>query len=271
MLSFQRLLCGAACSVSLLLPLPVFADETAVPELDGWRLEWHDEFDGDSLDLEKWEPLDRRNSYNNEKQYYHPDQVSVADGELRLTAINEPRDGKPCQSGLVTSKRLFGHGRFEARIDLPTSKGMWPAYWLNANQVDWPKGGEIDIMEGRGSEPLRVSAAYHWQKGPAPCCDDHRYVFRSYHAAEAGKPIDFHAGFHTYAAEWDDENVWYYVDGNQFFHVTQTEERPVIETEKNLIINLAVGGTFDGETDETTVWPQVMRIDYARYWVRDDP
>jgi len=56
-----------------------------------------------------------------------------------------------------TSKDLFGAGRFEARIDLPSSQGMWPAFWLNANGVQWPLGGEIDIMENRGSQPFLTS------------------------------------------------------------------------------------------------------------------
>ncbi|MEO1495520.1 MAG: glycoside hydrolase family 16 protein [Planctomycetota bacterium] len=240
------------------------------PALPGWRLVWHDEFDGDTLDLTKWTPLDREKSFNDEKQYYRPDRVTVSDGELRLTAVDEPYGSKEYQSGIVTSKRLFGHGRFEARIVLPTTQGMWPAFWLNANHVQWPQGGEIDIMENRGDQPRRTSAAYHWQKDPGPCCEDHQFVFRSYHDAADGKPVDFSAGFHTYAAEWDEESIRFFVDGNQFFHVTPTEDRPIIATEKNLIINLAVGGKFGGDPDETTVFPQTIRIDYVRHWVRDE-
>ncbi|MEN1681130.1 MAG: glycoside hydrolase family 16 protein [Planctomycetota bacterium] len=213
-------------------------------DLPGWELSWNDEFDGSSLDLTKWVPLDRRDSFNQEEQYYHPDQVSVADGHLQLTAINTPRDGKNYQSGLVTSRDLFGPGRFEARIDLPTSQGMWPAFWLNANHVPWPQGGEIDIMENRGSQPNLVSSAYHWQKDPGPCCDEHRLVYREYAAVENGQLLDFHGGFHTYAAEWDDTTVKFFVNGNLYHTVTQTEERPIFDTPKNIILNLAVGGFF---------------------------
>ncbi|MEM8865417.1 MAG: glycoside hydrolase family 16 protein [Planctomycetota bacterium] len=236
-------------------------------DLPGWDLYWHDEFDGVTLDTSKWEALNRRNSFNYEKQYYHPDQVTVADGNLQLTAINVPRAGKPYQSGLITSRDLFGPGRFEARVNLPTSKGMWPAFWLNANQVDWPQGGEIDILENRGSKPNLVSSAYHWQTNPGPCCDGHQYVFGEYMATENGQPVDFHAGFHTYAAEWDETSVRYYVDGNLHFTVTEGPDRPIFETPKNIIVNLAVGGTFDGDPDATTVWPQTMLVDYVRVWL----
>lgn len=237
-----------------------------VPDLPGWELFWNDEFDGATLNNQNWEALDRRDSFNSEKQYYHPDQVTVADGNLQLTATDTPREGKDYQSGLVTSRDLFGPGRFEARINLPTSQGMWPAFWLNANQVSWPQGGEIDILENRGSEPNLVSSAYHWQTDPGPCCDQHRFVYGEYTATEEGQPIDFHADFHTYAAEWDETSIRYYVDGNLHLTVPEATGRPVFETPKNIILNLAVGGIFGGDPDATTVLPQTMLVDYVRVW-----
>ena len=259
---------------SLMAVLPVFLlmiccsslAPAQIPDVPGWDLVWNDEFDGISLDNSKWTALDRRDSFNNEKQYYHPDQVSVTNGNLELTAIDVPRAGKAYQSGLITSNDLFGPGRFEARIDLPTSQGMWPAFWLNANHVPWPLGGEIDIMENRGSEPHITSSAYHWQTDPGPCCDQHEYVLQNYSAWEGGQPVDFHAGFHTYTAEWDETTVRYYVDGNLYHVVTETANRPIYETPKNIIVNLAVGGFFGGDPDGSTVWPQTMYVDYVRYW-----
>ena len=240
-------------------------------DLPGWDLVFNDEFDGTSLNTTNWTALDRRNSFNNEKQYYHPNQVTVSGGNLQLTAIDVPRQGKAYQSGLITSNNLFGPGRFEARIDLPTSQGMWPAFWLNANHVPWPQGGEIDILENRGSQPNLVSSAYHWQTNPGPCCDDHRFVYDEYTATENGQPVDFHAGFHTYAAEWDETTIRYYVDGNLHYTVTEAPNRPIFETAKNIIVNLAVGGDFGGDPDGTTVWPQTMLVDYVRYWQRAAP
>jgi len=237
-----------------------------VPDLPGWDLFWNDEFDGTSLDNTKWEALDRRDSFNNEKQYYHPDQVSIVGGNLELTAIDTPRAGKDYQSGIITSRDLFGPGRFEARVDLPTSQGMWPAFWLNSNHVAWPQGGEIDILENRGSQPNLVSSAYHWQTNPGPCCDQHQYVYDEYTATEGGQPVDFHAGFHTYAAEWDETSIRFYVDDNLHFTINEEPNKPVFETPKNIILNLAVGGIFGGDPNGSTVWPQTMKVDYVRVW-----
>jgi beta-glucanase (GH16 family) len=241
-----------------------------IPDVPGWELFWHDDFEGTTLDNVKWEALNRKDSFNNEKQYYHPSQVAVADGNLQLTAINTPRDGKAYQSGLITSRTIYGPGRFEARIDLPTTQGMWPAFWLNANQVPWPQGGEIDILENRGSQPTLTSSAFHWQKDPGPCCDNWHYVSENYTASSGGNPVNFHAGFHTYAAEWDTNRIRYFVDGNLHMTVNQTSamSNTNFTTAKNIILNLAVGGNFGGDPDGSTVFPQTMLVDYVRLWHR---
>jgi beta-glucanase (GH16 family) len=247
-----------------------------IPDVPGWELFWHDEFDGTNLNTTNWTALNRQDSFNNEKQYYWPGQVTVANGNLQLTAINQPRGTKQYQSGLITSNALYGPGRFEARIDLPTTQGMWPAFWMNPNQVQWPLGGEIDILENRGSQPTIVSSAFHWQKDPGPCCGSHRYVSHNYTATSGGNPVNFHTGFHTYTAEWDKNlttnvnEVRYYVDGNLHFTVAQNSSMSDANftTAKNIIVNLAVGGDFGGDPNGTTIFPQTMLIDYVRVWHR---
>ncbi len=258
---FRRLFVVAtlATSVTTLLGTDTQAQ---VPNLPGWDLVFNDEFDGTSLNTTHWTALNRQDSFNNEKQYYHPTQVSVSGGNLQLTASDQPLGGKDYRSGLITSNNLFGPGRFEARLDLPTSQGMWPAFWLNANHIDWPQGGEIDIMENRGSQPNLVSSAYHWQTNPGPCCDNHQFVFDEYTAGGT----NFHAGFHTYAVEWDETTLKFFVDDNLYHTVTETGNRPIFETAKNIILNVAVGGDFGGDPNGSTVFPQTMYVDYVRYW-----
>lgn len=256
-------------AVVLLICLATVQSANAqIPDVPGWQLSFHDEFDGTSLNTTNWTALDRENSQNNEKQYYYPDQVTIAGGNLQLTAINVPRGNKAYQSGLITSKALYGTGRYEARIDLPTTQGMWPAFWLNANQVNWPQGGEIDVMENRGSQPNLTSSAFHWQKDPGPCCSNWHFVFHEYAAFEGGDPVNFHAGFHTYAVEWEATQIRFYVDGNLHFTVNKNSDMSDANflTTKNIILNLAVGGNFGGDPNDSTVWPQTMLVDYVRVW-----
>ncbi|MGE3241036.1 MAG: family 16 glycosylhydrolase [Pirellulales bacterium] len=237
-----------------------------IPDVPGWKIKVNEEFNGSSLNTSMWTAMNRRDSFNNEKQYYHPNQVVVADGNLQITAINVPRDGKAYQSGLITSNATYGPGRFEARMNLPTTQGMWPAFWLNANNVSWPKGGEIDILENRGSQPNLVSSAYHWQVSQTqPCCDGHQYVFKE--LTYSGPSEDnYHNAFHTYAVEWEETQLRFYVDGTLYHSVTENANRPIYETAKNIILNLAIGGDFGGDPNGSTVWPQTLLVDYVRIW-----
>jgi beta-glucanase (GH16 family) len=81
-----------------------------IPDVPGWQLFFHDEFDGSSLNTTNWTALDRQNSFNNELQYYRPEQVTVAGGNLQITATNQPLANKNYRSGLITSKGLYGPG-----------------------------------------------------------------------------------------------------------------------------------------------------------------
>jgi beta-glucanase (GH16 family) len=240
-----------------------------VPDMPGWDLVWQDEFDGATVSQDNWDVLTRRNSFNDEKQYYVPEQASIVDGKLRITATNQPLDGKLYRSARLESWQTFGPGRFEARIDLPTTKGMWPAFWLLPRAKQWPTGGEIDILENRGSEPTRVSSAYHWQVDPsADCCDEHEYLFENYSAKVNGVDVNFHSGYHVYAVEWEATQLRFYVDGVLHFSLNENSEMPIFENRMNIILNLAVGGIFDGDPNASTMFPQHMDVDYVRVWQR---
>ncbi len=242
-----------------------------VPNLPGWQLEWHDEFDAQAVDTTNWNVLTRQNSFNNEKQYYVPDQATIVDGKLRITATNKPLANKQYRSARLESKPEFSKGRFEARIDLPTGQGMWPAFWLRAGGVPWPTGGEIDILENKGHEPNVISSAYHWQSEPGPCCAQHRFVSRRYNPGLLGDPVDFHDGFHVYAAEWEENEIRFYVDDVLHNIVRADATRPIFETPKSIVLNLAVGGNFSGDPNSSTQFPQTMDIDYVRVWSAQVP
>jgi beta-glucanase (GH16 family) len=258
---------GTAVAIVLPLATPLWAQ---VPDIPGWELTWSDEFNGPNVNTTNWDVLTRQNSHNNEKQFYLPEQATIVDGKLRITATNEPIADKQYRSARLESDQAFGPGRFEARIKLPTTQGMWPAFWLfpNSPSVPWPTGGEIDILENRGSQPLLVSSAYHWQTNPGPCCGQHQYLFHEHTATENGEDVNFHEDFHTYAVEWDESLLRFYVDGDLHWALRDSADRPIFETPKNIILNLAVGGHFGGDPNATTIFPQHMDIDYVRVWQR---
>ena len=233
--------------------------------LAGWMLTWHDEFDGAEIDSTKWEVLTLRDSYNEEKQFYLPAQAAVADGMLRLTSTDEPFEGKHYRSARLEGRYEQTFGRFEIRARIPTTQGIWPALWLLPKTARWPLGGEIDIMEHKGSEPHTVSSAYHF----ADKAGKHRYVTERYQATdENGRALRWPDGFHVYAAEWEPNQIRFYVDGVEHFR-TSSAEVPISGTPMHVVLNTAVGGTFDGDPDASTLFPQIHLIDYVRVYKRE--
>jgi len=227
-----------------------------------WNLTFSDEFDGPGIDRDKWEVLTRKDSHNNEKQYYLPQQASIVDGTLRITATNEPYDGKAYRSARLESWFSQAYGRFEARAKLPTTRGLWPAFWLLPRTTKWPHGGEIDIMENAGSRPDRVTCAFHY----ANDAGNHEHVHHQHAARDAaGNPVLFSEGFHVYAVQWSPYEMVFFVDGVEIDRVNK-ERVPVPSTPMSVILNAAVGGWFDGDPDETTVFPQHFDIDYVRVY-----
>lgn len=212
---------------------------------------------------------------NNELQYYtdRTENVVVEDGMLKITAIQEDFEGSGYTSGRILTKGLFEqqYGRFEARMKLPFGKGMWPAFWLLSADIDdigWPLCGEIDIMENAGSSPTIVGGAVHGPgySGGEPLTKDYEFE---------DSRVD--TEFHIYGIEWGSGYINYYVDDVLYFQLTPDsleEENEDLDRSDwvfdngpfFIIINLAVGGAFDGNPNEDTVFPQTMYIDYVRVY-----
>ncbi len=264
---FGLLFCCAVWTVARLTwPSGVLAQIADVP---GYQLSWHDEFDGAAVDTSAWNVITKGDNYNGELEYYLPQQATINNGDLRITATNQPitQGGitRNYRSARLESKATYGLGRFEARIDLPAGRGMWPAFWLNANAVQWPVGGEIDVMENKGRLSGDVSSAFNWR-------DPATYTYKDYVPSPA---VNFQAGFHTYAAEWDTNQIRFFVDGLQTYFVNRNASMSDANflTPKNIILNLAVdGGTgvggFDVPPDASTTFPQYMDVEYVRVWTK---
>jgi beta-glucanase (GH16 family) len=238
---------------------------TVSAEPAGWALNWQDDFDGTAINATRWERLTRRDSYNNEKQYYLANQATVGNGNLRITATNQPFDGKAYRSGLVRTWQEQTYGRWEIRASLPTGQGMWPAIWLLPRNVSWPMGGEIDIMENRGSAPTVVGSAYHY----GPSVAGHQWVAQDFAYNVNNAPVSFHNAMHTYAVEWDPSRIRYFVDGIPHFTFYQGTA-PISSSPMSLILNLAVGGDYGGDPNGTTSFPQHFDIDYVSVYNRNN-
>jgi beta-glucanase (GH16 family) len=157
------------------------------------------------------------------------------------------------------------YGRFEARIKIPEGQGLWPAFWMLGDDIDsvsWPQCGEIDIMENIGKEPGTVHGSMH-----GPGYSGGNALTASYALPGGAKLGD---DFHLYAVEWETGVVRFYLDDT--LYETQTPANIpagttwVFDQPFFLLLNVAVGGSWPGDPDATTVFPQTMLVDYVRVY-----
>jgi beta-glucanase (GH16 family) len=244
--------------------------DTALP---GRTLVWHDEFDGPAgspPDPDKWSFDVGGSGWGNQQLEYdtdRPSNVSLdGNGNLAITARLENYMGKSYTSGRIETLSHFTHqyGRFEARMQVPTGQGMWPAFWMmgaNVGTVGWPACGEIDIVENKGQEPNTVHGTVH---GPGYSGGNGITASRTVY----GPPLS--AGFHVYAIEWYANLIVFSVDGNTYFTVTPQQlpanTQWVFDHPFGIILDLAVGGTYVGSPDATTMFPQTLLVDYVRVY-----
>ncbi len=261
--------CSSAAAPTPTPTLPPTPTPTPEWEREGWNLVWHDEFEGETLNPEYWTyDIGGHGWGNNELQAYtdRTENVRLEDGFLVLEARAEKFVRRDYTSGRIkTQGRLaWTYGRFEARMQLPSGVGLWPAFWMLGTDIDtagWPLCGEIDIMEFVGKDPTHVYGTVH---GPG-------YSGGSGVGTRTSVP-DASSAFHVYAVEWEPEEIRWYVDDVEFFRVTPQSVPGtwVYDHPFFILLNLAVGGNWPGPPNETTVFPQQLKVDYVRVYQRPD-
>jgi len=273
---------GRLYLAALLLAFVYDASAAASPDhAPKWVLAWSDEFnaaDGSPVDSQKWTQETGGNGWgNNELEYYTTSTRNARHehGALVIEAIQESHTGRDGVARNYTSARLKSqgkfsqtYGRFEARIKLPRGKGMWPAFWMlgdDITQIGWPKCGEIDIVENLGSEPSIAHGTIH---GPGYSGD---HGVSSAFTLPHGKRFADH--FHVFAVEWEPQEIRFYVDKNLYATRRPSDlahgAKWVYDHPFFILLNLAVGGSWPGNPDSTTKFPQKMLVDYVRVYRRE--
>jgi beta-glucanase (GH16 family) len=260
------------------------ASQTSQPRPgSAWKLVWGDEFNGrngSAPDSKNWTHDIGGNGWgNSELEYYTdrlPTNVVVQDGKLEVRALRERYIGPDGVTRAFTSARLHTHGRFswrygrvEARIKIPSGRGIWPAFWMLGDDfktAGWPGCGEIDILENIGSEPSRLHSTIH---GPGYSHD--KGITASHTMPASQRLAD---DFHVFAVEWEPQVIRFYIDAALFKTATPADlpagARWVFDHPFFVILNVAVGGDWPGSPDDSTVFPQRMLVDYVRVYQRAD-
>ena len=254
-------------------PKPVIITPPA-PVDKGWTFEttpvWADEFnDAGAPDPAKWGyDIGGHGWGNNELQYYsnRPANASVADGKLTITARRENTEGKEYASARLVTKNKgdFLYGRFEVKAKLPTGKGTWPAVWMLPTDFaygNWPKSGEIDIMEHVGYDQNRVHVTVHTEA--------YHHSINTQRGTNKIVPTASTA-FHLYRVDWTPYAVRGYIDDQAMFEFKNEGKGFTVwpfDKRFHLLLNVAVGGNWGGAQGvDPGVFPQAMEVDYVRVY-----
>jgi len=250
----------AACGGASLAP-----KATPIPAPPGMKLVWHDEFDGAAIDKANWTyDLGAGGWGNGEAQFYtnRPENARVEKGLLIIEARQEKYEGSYYTSARLKTQRLreFQYGRIEARLKVPAGAGLWPAFWMlgaDFNGSNWPDCGEIDIMEYVGREPDLIMGTAHGP-GYSGALGLGKWNRQKYNIAD---------DFHTYAIEWQADQIKWFYDGAEYFTLTRADvgdRQWVFDHPFFIILNLAIGGTLGGVIGLDTVFPAQLQVDYVR-------
>lgn len=258
--------------------------DNTVAEYDGYRLAWSDEFEGEGLpDPTVWNARDIGGVINNELQEYRKNDTRctrVEDGKLILEAFPDKHVGSSGRKGndayqfLYSSgevhtrgKVSFQYGRIDIMARIPSGKGLWPALWMMpVNRVEG-KYAEIDIMEhvwSLGKKHDSIQATVHTQS-----TIDRKEGFTPVQAGWISSE-SLRDGFHLYSLIWEEDRLVVLFDNKPYFSYSKPENHSwdnwPFRQPFYLILNIAVGGSWGGETDDTYL-PQRMEVEYVRYYV----
>ena len=273
----------------------VVSDDYPLNDSTHWNTEpvWRDEFDGTSLDKDSWNIYGSGWSANNVQSCYSrsEENVNVKNGSLNLVGLYKP--GARCKgnekSGNFTSgfvetkgKKSWTYGYIEARIKMPNNKSTWPGFWLSPDKPtygSWPRSGEIDIVETKGSNLDYAASDAHWGLSTS----------NKKHAQGRDLPAGFKdtTQWHTYGVKWTEGKLEYYIDGVKFHTVNGFDQPNAANTPYGpfdqpffLRLNLAIGGDYiDGKGSKWSnaynalakypkSFPATMSIDYVRVYER---
>ncbi len=275
-------------------PQLFIATEDGLCNPDPYVLMFEDNFDGDSLDLSKWQiqPWGQGSLVgDNTQQYYSLDNATVSAGICTIAARRDTvlrravswkpddeilADGLPnLRTYYFTSSNLwtngqFGNGIYEIRCRIPSGKGFWPAFWMYG--ADSASNREIDVFEfwDDNTSDLHMTVHYNGQM----CESD-----------DTGP--DYSLAFHTFKVICDDYQVEWYVDSvlkrkitkfntllGQNVNCDEVENNHLYLLEKsfpsgsmNIIMNLAIQ-TGMYAPDTSTSFPAMMDIDYIRFYAQ---
>jgi beta-glucanase (GH16 family) len=264
------------------------AGDGGIPVPPGYKLLWSDEFDVDGTPNAKNWNYEKGFARNEELQWYQPDNAQVKGGVLVIEGRKERVANPNYQAGssdwktsrqyaeyTSTSMTTSGlqswqYGRFELRARIPTSAGMWPAWWTLGVSGEWPSNGEIDIMEyynknnsssgGNVLANVACGTSTRWQA---------KWDSSTKSLSSLGGAT-WSSSFHVWRMDWDDQKIDLYLDDTLMNSVPlasmlNADGSSPFKQKHYMLVNLAIGGTNGGDPSGTA-FPQRYEVDWIRVY-----
>lgn len=234
------------------------------------KLVYSDEFEGSGdIDHSRWTREVHEAGWTNEEAQSYTDRIDnsyLEDGKLVIKAMKESYGNGQYTSARLISKESFLYGKFDIVAKLPTGEGTWPAIWMMPSDNlygEWPKSGEIDIMENVGKEPEWIHGSLHSEK----------YNFKN--GNQVTKKVSIptnYSEYHTYSVIWTPEYIEFLVDEVPYLKHSYDEvaepsrwEAYPYDKHYNILLNLAIGGNWGGEIDDSII-PAYFYIDSIKVY-----
>jgi beta-glucanase (GH16 family) len=236
-------------------------------ETGKWTLVWEDNFNRAGwLDTTTWSKIPRGKSDWNKYMSDYESLYEVRDGNLILRGIQNtvlPNDTAPYLTGGVYTKgkRTFGFGRLEIKAKLKEAQGAWPAIWMLPEKDNWPKGGEIDIMERLNYDGYVYQTVHSYYT--------HHLGIKDNPVSSVIATIDPN-DYNVFAIEKYPDSLVFFVNETRTktyprIETTQEGQFPFSEQEFYLLIDMQLGGSWVGAIDPTSL-PAEMYVDWVRYY-----
>lgn len=246
----------------------------------GYQLKWMDDFEETALNTDNWNVETHEPGWvNSELQEYvdSTENIYVKDGNLIIKPIKtvDEEGNVSYTSGRVNTqnKQDFTYGLFEVRAKVPEGQGYLPAFWMmptNENLYgQWPRCGEIDIMEVMGQENNKAYGTIHYG-------NPHSESQGTYVLSQG----NYTNSYHVFSCEWEPGKIKWYVDGVLYHEESDWYSTTVgqgtvsypapFDQPFYMILNLAVGGSWVGNPNEDTDFEnQAFVIDYVKAYQKD--
>lgn len=271
----------ALVSFFLLVRTGLLAEEPVCPMPGEWefRPEFSDEFNGSDLDAGKWWDFNPTTFIGRQPGLFCRENVAVGEGCLKLTASRMPESMETIENhtrgfhtfatSIVKSKKRLHYGYLEARCRAMNS-GATSAFWLydplDADRKyvpgNWTE--EIDVFEifGKHPDPQIARTCYmtiHRQETPYV-----ETIVRINLKSTGTKwvaPHDFVSDFHTFGLLWNENEMVWFVDGQERWRQPNDFHRNPL----HIMFDSEIMEKWNGLPDLADL-PSTFLVDYLRVW-----